>query len=76
MNILVQMTRALFICSLKALMTPLLKEPIFLFSLTQCFLKVTHYMEHGSLFDFLARECLAGEQALRLCLDIATGRHD
>ena len=30
-------------------------------------------MEHGSLFDFLSRECLAGDQAVRLCLDIATG---
>ena len=34
---------------------------------------VTHYMEHGSLFDFLSRECVQGEQAVRLCLDIATG---
>jgi len=34
---------------------------------------VTHYMEHGSLFDFLARQCLVGDQALGLCLDIATG---
>jgi len=34
---------------------------------------VTHYMEHGSLFDFLSRECLNGEQAVGLCLGIATG---
>ena len=42
-------------------------------TLTKCFPKVTHYMEHGSLFDFLARQCLVGDQALGLCLDIATG---
>ena len=32
-------------------------------------------MEHGSLFDFLSREFLAGAQAVGLCLDIATGAH-
>ena len=34
---------------------------------------VTHYMEQGSLFDFLSRESLGGSQAVGLCLDIATG---
>lgn len=34
---------------------------------------VTHYMEQGSLFDFLSRESLGASQAVGLCLDIATG---
>jgi len=34
---------------------------------------VTHYMERGSLFDHLSREVLQGDQAVRLCLDVATG---